>query len=112
MRFKRSKFNAVRETVDNITFHSKREAARYRELKMLEKCGKITDLRLQVPYEIVPAAIVNQRKRRALRYIADFVYKRDDGVEIINDVKGYVDKVYAIKRHIMATLGHIITETK
>ena len=50
-----NKFNARKTVVDGITFDSKKEANRYRELKLLERAGKICCLRLQVPFELIPA---------------------------------------------------------
>lgn len=57
MRLKgRSKYGAVRTTVDGVVFHSKREAARYQELRLLEKAGEIRNLELQPVYSLhVPA---------------------------------------------------------
>jgi hypothetical protein len=46
---KPSKYRAIPTTVDGIRFDSKREAARYGELKLLEKAGHIRGLTLQVP---------------------------------------------------------------
>ena len=34
---------------------SKKEAARKRELELLERAGKIENLRCQVPFELIPA---------------------------------------------------------
>jgi len=34
-----NKYGAKKTVVDNITFDSKKEAARYQELKLLEKAG-------------------------------------------------------------------------
>lgn len=50
-----NKFNARKAVVDGITFDSKKEANRYRDLKLLEKAGEICCLRLQVPFELIPA---------------------------------------------------------
>ena len=36
--------------VDGIKFDSLKEARRYQELRLLERAGKIADLRLQVPF--------------------------------------------------------------
>lgn len=42
-----SKYKAKKTKVDGITFDSKKEAERYRQLKMLENAGHISDLELQ-----------------------------------------------------------------
>ena len=68
-----SKYNAKKTIVDGITFDSKHEADRYCELKLLLRAGAITDLRLQVPFELQPAFTVNGKKKiDRYHYIADF----------------------------------------
>src|SRR3954466_12209619 len=47
---RRSKYGAIRTEVDGIVFDSKREAARYQELKALERAGEISGLCLQPSY--------------------------------------------------------------
>lgn len=51
---KKSKYGAVKTEVDGIKFDSKREASRYQELRLLEQAGEITNLLLQVPFELIP----------------------------------------------------------
>ncbi|WP_416330616.1 DUF1064 domain-containing protein, partial [[Clostridium] innocuum] len=51
---KKSKYGAVKTEVDGIKFDSKHEALRYQELRLLEQAGEITNLRLQVPFELIP----------------------------------------------------------
>ena len=41
-----SKYGNQKITIDNITFDSTGEGLRYKELKLLEKTGQITDLQL------------------------------------------------------------------
>ncbi len=50
-------------------YASKREASRAQELRLLEKAGKIHNLREQVPFELIP----KQDGERARKYVADFV---------------------------------------
>ena len=45
-----NKYNARKVAVDGIAFDSVREARRYKELKLMQQAGKISDLRLQVPF--------------------------------------------------------------
>lgn len=102
---KRNKFNAKKTEVDNITFDSKREATRYQELKIAERCGVISDLRLQVPY----ALRVNEM--HICSYRADFQYL-ENGELIIEDAKGVRTREYQIKRALMkAIYGIEIRET-
>ncbi len=102
---KRNKYGAVRTTIDGITFHSKKEAARYEVLRDMLRDGKITDLRLQVSHQIT----VNGFK--VCRYISDFEYT-EDGKPIVEDVKGRITDVYRLKKKLMAAcLGIEIRET-
>lgn len=106
-----AKYNNTKTIVDNIKFDSKREAARYSVLKLLERTKIITELKLQVPFELAPSVIINGRKKPALRYFADFTYV-ENGRLIINDVKGRLTDVYIIKRHLMQSVHNIdILET-
>ncbi len=90
-----SKYNSRKTTVDGITFDSKKEARRYLVLKKMEQDGEIKNLRLQVPVELVVDG--KKRKRRAMRYICDFVYEVN-GTTVYEDVKGRKTDVYAIKK--------------
>lgn len=96
-----SKYNSRKTVIDGITFDSKKEAKRYVELKNKQDEGEITDLRLQVPFELVPSFTIEidgkKRKRRNIRYIADFVYY-EDGQKIIEDVKGRKTDIYKLKK--------------
>lgn len=89
------------------TFDSKREYRRYQELLLLQRAGKISELRRQVKYELLPSQRVGGKcVERPLYYIADFVYTQD-GETIVEDVKGYRDPAsagyakYVIKRKLM-----------
>ncbi len=100
----RSKFYNRKTVVDGITFDSKAEAARYAQLKVEAEQGQITDLQLQVKFDLVPSARRNDGKlERAAAYIADFVYTRA-GVQIVEDVKSSAtakEAVYILKRKLM-----------
>jgi len=87
------KYNNSKVIVDGIKFDSKKEAQRYSELKLLEKAKQIYDLKLQVPFELIP----KQKDERAVKYIADFVYY-ENGTKIVEDTKGFKTKDYIIKR--------------
>lgn len=97
----RSKFNAKKTTVDGIVFDSKREAARYVELREMERAGAIKGLRRQVKYELVHAFDVDGKHYRAITWIADFVYV-EDGKEVVEDCKGYRTDVYRLKAKLFA----------
>lgn len=101
MSWRPSKYHAKKTTVDGITFDSRKEADRYLTLKAMEEEGLIRDLRRQVRYELVPAFDVDGRHYRPVCYIADFVY-REDGREVVEDVKGMVTDVYRLKSKLFA----------
>lgn len=90
----RSKYNNKPVVVDGHRFPSRREASKYTELKLLERAGAISDLRLQVSYPIKINGII------VTRYIADFVY-RDQGQEKVCDAKGFKTDIYRLKRKMM-----------
>lgn len=105
------KYRNVPVVVDGIRFASKREAARYGELKLLERAGEVTDLTLQTPFVLAPAVKLQGRRRPALVFLADFVYRRG-GQLVVEDCKGFRTEVYRVKRHLMATVHGIeILET-
>lgn len=107
-----SKYGAKKTVIDGIAFDSKAEASRYLQLMLCKKSGVITDLQLQVVFELAPSVVIKGRKKPPLRYIADFVY-RQDGKRVVEDCKGFLTDVYKIKRHLMLSVHQIeIFETK
>lgn len=102
----KSKYRAVRTEVDGHLFPSLKESRRYGQLKMLQLAGEISELRLQVPYELNPGGTFSYK------YIADFVYKLKDGTIEVNDAKGYRTAVYRKKAKLMLNVHGIkIKET-
>lgn len=120
------KYKSKKVVKDGITFDSQKEYKRYCELSSLEREGKITNLRRQVKFVLIPAQyepdIVGKRGgrkkgkliERECSYIADFVYEkriyRPDAFEevystrlktVVEDVKGVRTKDYIIKRKLM-----------
>lgn len=69
-----NKYRNKKVIVDGISFDSKKEAARYKELRMLERTGIISALRLQVPFELIP----KQDGERACAYRADLYMSRTE----------------------------------
>jgi len=110
---KRNKFNAKKTEIDGIVFHSRKESVRYSQLKLYEKGGLISDLRLQVPYELIPKLVINGKTERAIKYVADFVYYDTvNKVEICEDSKGFKTDVYKLKYRLMKLIHGIdIKET-
>ena len=77
-------------------FASGREAKRAFELQLLERAGEISDLKMQVPYEVIPAC----GPERAAFYVADFVYLKNKTL-VVEDAKGAKTPVYLLKRKLM-----------
>ena len=76
-----AKYGNTKVNVDGVPFDSKREAARWKELRIMARAGEITALRRQVRFELIP----KQDGERAVSYMADFVYRDKDGREIVED---------------------------
>jgi len=106
------KFGAKAETVDGIRFASKREAKRWGELQMLQRGGLIKELRRQVKFELAGRnGPILTPGGRVAQYVADFVYVDNrNGLEIIEDAKGYPTPEYKLKRAILAAQNITITE--
>lgn len=126
----KNKYHARRVYRGGMWFASKKEADRYFQLLLLQRAGKITDLRTQVSYELVPAQyqeiptgtyyVRGGRKgqekvkrvcvEQSVCYVADFVYT-EDGKLIVEDTKGVRTAEYIIKRKLMLHVHGIkITE--
>ena len=107
-----SKYNAKKVEYNGMTFDSKRELKRYKELELLQESGEITNLQRQVKYVLIPTQrepdIIGKRggvkKGKVIEhecsYTADFVYE-EDGETIVEDSKGFKTKDYSIKRKLM-----------
>lgn len=104
-----NKYKSKKTKFLGIDFMSLKEAMRYDELLILLNSGEISDLRLQVPFDLAPSVKFNGEKRAkpALRYFADFVYFDKGGNRIVEDVKGIETKEFRIKRHLMASVHGI-----
>lgn len=112
---------------EGIKFHSKYERDYWIHLKREEAEGRISNLRRQVPYELIPEVwgerikhlktkdkVERYRIQQATHYYADFVYTDSDGNEIVVDTKSeYTRKLadYRLKKKMMlAFKGIAITE--
>ena len=94
---KQNKYHNKKVIYDGIKFDSQKEKNRYIGLKQMEKLGIIQNLQRQVKYELQPSFKLNGKTIRTITYIADFVYIQD-GVEVIEDVKGMRTKEYLLKK--------------
>ena len=114
-----TKFNATKCVVDGISFDSKREATRYCELRLLAKGNIISDLRLQVEFELIPNQYATEKRygkngkelkdkqvllERKCSYVADFVYTDNaTGKMVVEDTKSPATRTpeYIIKRKLL-----------
>lgn len=116
--YNQNKYRNTKTIVDGIEFDSRKEAARYKELKLLEAAGEISNLERQVKFVLIPTQrepdFVGVRGgikkgkviEKECSYLADFVYIRD-GEVIVEDTKGIRTKDYIIKRKLMLYLSGI-----
>ena len=116
-------YNIKTRALDGTVFDSHKEAIRWDELLLLQRAGKITELRRQVEYELIPAQYETyerygksgQRLKDGVRllerkvcYVADFVYTdAETGENIVEDAKGVRTKDYILKRKLMLALHSI-----
>lgn len=108
------KYNAKPVTIDNIRFASGGEGKRYAELKLLERAGEISELRLQPSFDLRGAdgeLLRYCKSNRIVRYVADFMYT-EQGVTYIEDYKGFDTPASKLKRAIMASMGFPVTVIK
>lgn len=124
MRFK-GKFNNKKMTTPDGVFDSKGEWERWLFLKEAEKNGKISDLRRQVKYTLIPTQYrteivhlktkdkeVQRVAEREVTYTADFVYEKD-GETVVEDFKGFPNDRWPLKKSMMLYFhGVAIREVK
>lgn len=113
-----AKYHNIKTTTsDGIRHDSQKEATRWCELKLLERAGKISDLKRQVEYELIPDQFETYERygkrgnrlkdgikliERRVCYVADFVYTDlATGQTVVEDTKGVRTKEYIIKRKLM-----------
>lgn len=97
------KYRNIPTEIDGIRFDSEREGRRYGELKLLERAGRISELRVH------PAFPLDVNGYPICRYEADFSYERG-GVRITEDVKGVETEAFKIKRKLMRAIHGIDIE--
>ena len=113
----RSKYGNRKIMTADGEFDSRHEYQRWCELKLLERAGKITHLKRQEKYLLIPAQYETHERisdktgkklkdgRRCVEkecsYVADFVYFLPDGELVVEDAKGVRTEGYIIKRKLM-----------
>ena len=96
-----SKYGNRKVIHDGIEFDSVKEAHRYCELKLMQRAGVISDLRLQVKYELIPTQRIDGKVvEKATNYVADFVYQQE-GQTVVEDTKGFRTDKYIMKRKLL-----------
>lgn len=98
---KRNKYGA-KKTVCELkhTHDSKKECTRCSTLNVLKRSGNISRLKYQTKFILQRGFTINGEKIRPIYYLADFTYW-EDGVYIIEDVKGRRVPVFLIKRKML-----------
>lgn len=96
---KKNKYNNTKVEYKGIKFDSIKEMKHYQLLEYLQRIGEIKELKLQVPYELIPKYKINNKTVRKTTYIADFTYitTKDDKLHIV-DTKGFKTDVYRLKK--------------
>lgn len=113
-KYKARKVTVILPTGEEHTFDSAKEARVYNDLLVRLKAGEISNLRIQVPFELIPKQLLSSGKtERGVKYIADFVYEEDGRTKVV-DVKGYrkgqAYAVFVIKRKLMLWVHKIEVE--
>lgn len=89
--------------MDFTTYDSVGEANRWATLEMMERAGVISDLQRQIRFPLM-AARPDGLAAKVGEYIADFAYI-EDGRQIIEDYKGAMTDVAALKLRWMEAMG-------
>lgn len=98
---KKSKYSSKIVEYDGIKFHSLKECNRYKELQLLLKYNHITELKLQVTFELIIDGNLIEK------YVADFTYLDDKGNYIVEDCKGFKTRDYKRKKKWMKSIYKI-----
>ena len=112
---KGNKYHNSAVIVDGVSFQSRKEARRWRELKLMESAGMIHGLTRQKKFVLIPAQrepdTVGKRGgkhkgkliEREVAYYADYSYYDKEGNEIVEDVKSPATRTkdYILKRKMM-----------
>lgn len=103
---RRSKYNSRACEIDGYRFASAKEGRRYRTLRLMEKAGEISDLKLHTAYELAVNGV------KVCTYIDDFNYRNEKTqARVTEDVKGYrhgtVYRIFQIKAALLLALHGI-----
>ena len=108
-----NKYRAKKVSLEGYTFASKAEAKRYSELRLLERAKEISELQLQIPFELMAYSEDNGVAPTVGHYVSDFVYRDTNNKLVVEDVKGFRTPLYKWKKkHFEAQYGIKITEVR
>ncbi|MBQ7912950.1 MAG: DUF1064 domain-containing protein [Clostridia bacterium] len=101
---RRSKYGNKKLLIDGEKYDSRLEYRRHKQLQILEKAGAISGLERQVRFVLIE----KREGRRAVSYVADFVYFENDH-RVVEDCKSNATKTqaYRIKKKLMAEVHGI-----
>ncbi len=123
----------ITDPATGYVFDSKAEFIRWCELRIMERTGKISGLKRQVTFELIPSQREESTEvykagpqkglpkpgaviEKPVKYVADFIYCDSDGKTIVEDTKGCKKgaayDVFVIKRKLfLQRYGIRIKET-
>lgn len=96
-------FNQKLKAPDGQEFDSVKEFHRWGCLRLLERAGKIHQLKRQVKFVLIPAQKDEKTGKvveRECSYLADFTYYEDNKY-VVEDCKGYKTDIYRLKKKLM-----------
>lgn len=92
-----TKFGAIKQVIDGITFASTAEANRYSQLKLLERAREIKALAVHPKFPLhVSDVLIGV-------YTADFIYY-EGGRQIVEDVKGVVTPEASLRMRVFMAI--------
>lgn len=108
---KMHKYHAKQTIVDGITFHSKKEASYYSNLKLLQKTGEVITFDHQISFTLFEGFKLNGKSiMRPVKYILDFKVKYKSGETKYIDTKGYLTPLAQVKLKWMMDKFGILVE--
>jgi hypothetical protein len=107
-----AKYGNRKVTLDGIEFDSQREADKYADLILQQRARMISDLQLQVRFDLIGAngEPLRGENNHILYYLADFTYRDAAGTLVVADSKGMATPVYRLKKAILRAQGVEVIE--
>jgi len=111
---KPSKYKNKPVEIDGIRFDSRKEAARWADLKILQMVGEIRNLQRQVPVVLIGQnGPLLTRSGRKMRLTFDFAYedKRREWHITHEDCKGMPTRDYEVRKAVAVAMGLHVVES-